>query len=531
MVNRYKVIIVDDEPIIIKSLKLAIPWNEIDMDVVGEARNGEEALELAKKLRPDMILSDIRMPSLDGISLMKEVSQVLPSTLFIIISGYGEFEYAREAVRQGAFDYLLKPIDHDELHNVILEGRKKLDEEMSSKSEAANLLKSVQALSTLVRERMFSEMIEGVDQPFNTLYWIDDWEIEHPYHMLVVSLDNYSMIAKQWTPDDKRLWFFAITNVLQEFGDHHRCLTAFPFHNGEWVLIFHKLSNDEVVDLGKEIVPMIKRYAKISSSVGISREFMGLNSLNQSYHSAQKALYERFIHGVGQVYIDEDSLMQKNEVEVQYPIAIEKKLIQAIRTLNKELFLSHLDELEKELKASNSTKEIVERIILELVVVIHRQFESLNLIPDVTIESLLEHLKDCVMLKEIIQLLKLDFGQWMDLALEEGKSEDAKYNIQKAIDYISNRYHHDIGVDEVAEYVGLSCSHFCVIFKQETSYTFLEYLTKYRIEKACSILHNMDVKVYQIAPLVGYQDPRYFTQVFKKITGMTPTEYRVETSG
>lgn len=523
----YRVILVDDEPIILRSLKVAIPWEQLNMEVVGTAKNGNEALKMAAELKPHIIISDIRMPEIDGITLLKKIMSDQPSVIFVILSGYGEFEYAKESIRRGAFDYLLKPIDHEELYNVMLEAKKKLEIDHHTKSEKENLIKSVQALSTLFRERMLSEMIEGTDQPYNTLYWNDNWEMQHPYYMLVVNLDNYSTIIKQWKADEKRLWFFAISNILREYGTQYNCLSAFPFHNGEWVMIFENTKLDHVIQLGNEIVDLINKYTKLSSTVGISRECSGLEHLNTSYHSAQNALYQRFIHGKGGVYHDQNS--QQQEMKVKYPAILEKKLIHSIRTLDHNAFLQHLDELGQELKSSSCSKGMVEKINLELIVVLYRQFESLNLLKDITLETILNQLNECITLDEIILLVKNTLNQWMKVAIQE-ENEDPKVNMKTALEYISSRYHHDLGIDEVAEYIGLSCSHFCVVFKQETGYTFLEYLTKYRIEKACSILQNADVRVYNVAPLVGYQDPKYFTQVFKKLMGKTPTEYRTDSS-
>lgn len=127
--EKYKVLLVDDEPIILRSLKVAIPWDELQMEIVGEARNGELALHLIEETTPQIIISDIRMPVIDGITLMKEILPKNSKLVFIFISGYGEFEYAREALRQGAFDYLLKPIDHDELVEMLYRAKTRLDEQ------------------------------------------------------------------------------------------------------------------------------------------------------------------------------------------------------------------------------------------------------------------------------------------------------------------------------------------------------------------------------------------------------------------
>jgi len=167
-----------------------------------------------------------------------------------------------------------------------------------------------------------------------------------------------------------------------------------------------------------------------------------------------------------------------------------------------------------------------ERMMVELTVVMFRQYEQMNLLSEWSLEGLLQELQSLGTLSEMIGLLKTNFGRW----ISESRDSQIKDNVQNVIaktqEYILSNYHKDLSMEEVAERADLSISHFCLLFKQVTGYTFLEYLTECRIEKAKYILKNSQVKVYQVAPMVGYQDPRYFTQVFKKVTGMTPTEYR-----
>ncbi|GAA0410443.1 response regulator [Paenibacillus motobuensis] len=523
--GKYRVILVDDEPIILRSLKVAIPWNELELEIVGEARNGEEALRLVRELAPHMIISDIRMPGIDGITLMKKVLAEDAKRLFIFISGYGEFEYAREALREGAFDYLLKPIDHDELIEMILRAKKTLDKQM----ENDKLLHSVQVLSLLARERMFAEVIEGnhSQSPLQHMRWLENSELEEEYFMAVVQLDHYLKLNKIWSLEERRLWLFAIRNILSEWSLSQGALTVFPFHSGEWVLLFPGSMKEEKERLGIDIIQQIKWNTKLPCSIGFSQPVTGIERLSQAYQSAAKALYQRFYSDEEGVFID--SLQGTGDAgDPKYPKHLESSMLECIRTLNHDKLMELLDKTRAYIEDESFSKELAERSIVELTVVLYREFEHMNLIPEWSLEGLLQELHSLGILSEMIQLLKISFGKW----IREGEQNESKENVHviitKSKSYIDNNYHKDLSVEEVSEIAGLSISHFCMLFKQETGYTFLEYLTNYRIEKAQYILKNSHVKVYQVAPLVGYQDPRYFTQVFKKVTGRTPTEYREE---
>lgn len=520
---KYKVLLVDDEPIILRSLKVAIPWDELQLEIVGEAKNGEVALKLIAETTPHIVISDIRMPVIDGITLMKEVLSHNSKLIFIFISGYGEFEYAREALRQGAFDYLLKPIDHDELTEMLIRARTKLERQ----KENEQLMHSVQMLSMLARERMFAEMTLGNPRPLQHLKWLENSELEGEYFMAVVQLDEYSTLTAQWGAEEKRLWLFAIRNIVEDWSMEHGVLTVFPFHNGEWVLLFPGALSVSRRELGEQLITGIKRYSKLSCSIGISRCTQGIDQLSTVYPLAAKALYQRFYSGHAGVFIDEETSLSVNK-EVKYPKTLELSLIESIRTLDMKRMLSLFDEMALYIEAQAIPKEVAERLIVEMIVVLYRQFEHLNMHTDWSLDGLLSKLHSLGTLSDMIAALKAEFGEWIEQSNNPETREDARSVIEKAKRYIESNYHKDLSIEEVSELADLSISHFCTLFKQYTGYTFLEYVTHCRMEKAKYILQNSNVKVYQVAPLVGYQDPRYFTQVFKKATGKTPTEFREE---
>ncbi len=535
-----KVIIVDDEPIILRSLTKVIPWEALGLKLAGSARNGEAALEIVSKERPDIIISDIRMPSIDGITLMRTVMEQDPDVMFIILSGYGEFEYAREAIKHGAFNYLLKPIDHDELQEVLIQAKERIEQRRKTSQEQDTLRRSLRSLSSLVRERMFYGLIEGRDglpySQFRQDYWLDEWELRSPYYMGLVNLDDYEAVIAGWSAEERRLWNFAVNNILNEYLMARGCFTVFPYHNGEWIYIMQGIDAAEMKRIAGELIETIKKCTKLSVSVAISRRFEHIDSLQASYQSCREALCRRFTYGKEKVYMDgerqEDgaALAQGEEVPVHYPLQLEKELSDALRTLDWPRVDRGLAALERDLSSASAPKQTVLHILIQLVVMLHRQLDAYHQMQHGQLEPLLSRLTSLVTLEEMIAEIREQFRRWIQQATEQDQRVDAQAIVRKVLDYVEQHYDHDLGIDEVAELVGLSCSHFCVLFKQVMGCTFLEYLTKYRIDKACSILRNSEIKVFQIAPLVGYQDPRYFTQVFKKVVGKTPSEYRMAQS-
>ncbi|MEC0240713.1 response regulator [Paenibacillus dokdonensis] len=523
---KYKVILVDDEPMILRSLQAAIDWEGLGLEVAGTARNGEGALKLISEHSPDVVISDIRMPGMDGIALMKEVLTGNPKRVFIVISGYGEFEYAREALRQGAFDYMLKPIDHDELTGMLQRAAAHLD----AQTENDKLLHSVHVLSVMARERMFSEWIEGNDRPLRYMQWMENSELEQEYFMAVVQLDHFLRLNEQWLMDEKRLWLFAIRNILEEWSLQHGGLTVFPFHSGEWIILLPKNLQPEKAKLGNDLIYQIKRYSKLSCSVGISRSSKGIGQLSMAYQSATRALYQRFYSEQEGVFIDQGDMGKEvQSAEMKYPKHLEAALMESVRTLDSQRMATLFDELKLYIEQHAFAKEAAERLLVEIAVVLYRHLEYANLLAEWPLDGLIQDLHEAGNLNELIGMLKRAFARQMNESLRSQVKEDGHSLIEKAKVYITNHYHKDLSMEEVAEVVDLSISHFCTLFKQMSGYTFLEYLTQCRMEKAKYILKHTSVKVYQIAPLVGYQDAKYFTQVFKKATGRTPSEFREET--
>lgn len=527
MERQYRVLVVDDEPMIIRGLSLAIPWDKLGLQVVGKASNGEEALWQFNKLKPHIIITDIRMPVMNGLELLKRVTADKPSVLVVLLSGYGEFEYSREALRHGAFDYLLKPISRSELEQTMRRAKSRLDELRSNEREY--LHQSVQAVSELVRERLICSMLEGTDKPYDRLYWLRGWELEHPYFLLLIALDD-AREMKQWDRSERKLWNFAVNNVLSEFGQSHQLITVFPFRSGEWVMLMQQIPQEQMQQIAENIIQCVKTFTKLSCSIGVSRPCRGIDALHASYRSAQHALMARFTGGRERVYQDAGEVrfnQSEPSANVGKQLDIwENRLASAVSSYDQGAMHALLEEWQGELSVSSLKQPDAVALMIELMVGVSKRLADLFGFPLQGLSGLISDIPLCVTLEEMNALIVSAIADYQQLAASQVEREKETGSVRKALQYADKHFHQDVSIDEVAEYVGLSNSHFCVLFKKETGYTFLEYLTKQRIEWACSILKNSDTRIHIVSHMVGYQDPKYFSQVFKKLIGMTPSEYR-----
>jgi len=524
--DRIRMLIVDDEPLILRSLKQAVDWEAIGVDIVGEARSGEEALRLCRAEMPDLVLSDIRMPSIDGLELMRRVKREDADTVFILISGYGEFEYAREGLREGAFDYILKPIDHEELEAAVQKAAAEIRIARERRREEDRLLHSVQTLSMLARERMYAQVMEGIYESGGKWQWLDQSELDKRYFMFLIGLDQFEQLRAQWSDGEYRLWMFVVRNIVEEIGEREGALAVFPFHQGEWVMLWAASARRKQQEIAGELIEALQRYARLTVSIGISRVFEGLPSLEECYQSAKRALLRRFYSGGGQWFPDEEA-HRSDDRTIGKLRALERRLLNDIKVLNGERVGKALDEWGEVVREASLPREIVEQLYLELSALIRRQLEFM--LPDTGRgdELLLPLLRNSESAEEMLTCLKRKVLEWIGNITDGGWSkEQIRASIQRAKDFIADQYHRDIGIDDAAEAAGVSVSHFCYTFKQETGMTFLEYLTRFRIDKACYMLEHTDVKVFQVSQMVGYQDAKYFSQVFRKMMGCKPSEFR-----
>ena len=383
---RYKVVIADDEQLILRNLTQIIDWQSLECELVGTAHNGQGVLEIMKNHQVDILLTDISMPGITGIELLRRINTIEHKTMVILISGYNDFEFAKEAIKNNALDYILKPIDYDELEECIERAIKGLNEQKISEYEHKKYL---------IYELITTGIIDS--QVIN---------MQNPY---------FSIVVRSHIKD--------IEAIIQK---KHRSL-----FDGDSNLYLYKLSNQEIA--------------------------LVVELLNSPIDDA-KTIGDKF--------------------------------------------------------ARNIVDDVSDKCVLAIGKVVMCLFD---------IKKSFDHAKELIKYETYINGNVIT-EEWLK---EEYKpSQSAADLIEDALKYIQNNFQADLGMEQLAQQIGLSVSYFSLLFKQRTGSTFLDYLTNIRIEYACHFLQNSDLKTYEIAQKVGYTDQRYFSQVFKKRMKKTPSEYR-----
>ncbi|KIL38441.1 hypothetical protein SD70_26380 [Gordoniibacillus kamchatkensis] len=511
----YKVIVVDDEPKVRRGLTNLIPKLDGDWTVIGEAKNGYEALEAVKKELPDLVITDIRMPHMNGLDLLSALKEY--PVHVVILSGYGYFEYAQTAVRYGAFDYLLKPLKPEDIRNVlrkVKEQRQPLPAESEAGAARANY-------SKLWKDWLLD--IENENEPPKPLSALFPAGVSRLRIMAVeVDLIDDLVSEDQW--GDRQLVLFAVRNVVQDVIAA-AAGSQFLFANGAQ-LFFLAVGVPDARQLAKRCIDEALRWLKISVSVGVSDETGTYLQLPEKLRHARIALQNKWIYGCGTVS-DYDDLKMEDIIEVGYPIELDAELAMAIRGGRGGDAAGVLAKFVATIKQKNVSFRLFRRFCLQLVSSVIR----------VVYEQRMYEL----VVKQFARpfdLFDRDFSleEYVDFmsglieactaALEWNRTQRQNRTIEKATAYIQANYARDISLEDTARHVNMNPSYFSSYFKLETGSSFVEYLTQLRMDKAKTLMMESQLRLYEIAQMVGYQEVKYFSRLFKKKMGVTPAEYR-----
>jgi two-component system, response regulator YesN len=506
------VLLVDDEDMIRQGICESIDWNKFNMRVIGQAEDGEEALEIFKECNPQLILTDIKMPFMDGLELVEKVRVQDSETYIIIISGYDDFKYAQKAIKLGATDFILKPIDlecvEEILHKISLdftERTKKKDNERELKEKVENSLGILQGnfLKDLIFRKRDSQLIEESVKELQI--------VEADYSVaLIVQLDDLEAL-------DEPLFF------------NEKGVFALEINNKELVILMMGASELSLRNKMNKIGKIVRSEINGSITIAFGKVYPTLLELSHSYGEALKALEYKFILGNGQDIFYErikdkvkeySNVINNKDYEAIYSIDFTEKesiqrdidlLMDNIKNAGRDSYLySQMIVSNIYMSAIKALKEIggkVEEVFDNPI----NEFKQLASNP--TIDLVKDHL--LVTLYKIADYInERQFGKYT-------------YIIDKAKAFINQNYNNpDFSIESAARYVNISNSYFSILFKQETGQTFVDYLTFFRIEKAKYLLRASSFRSYEISEKVGFNNSTYFSTIFKKYTGYSPSEYR-----
>ncbi|QGQ97210.1 DNA-binding response regulator [Paenibacillus psychroresistens] len=526
-----KLLLVDDEEHTRMGIRKVIDWQSHGIEICAEARDGIEAIELIEKHKPEILLTDIRMPEMDGLELIEQVSLLFPTIKCIIMSGYEDFSYAQKALKLGVTDYLLKPCKKQEIMETVLKVKILIEAERLQEKSYEQLRSQFQESYPVLKERHLTKLVQSDNHSHLRTYEIlSKLNIHFPYDytsIMLLSIDNFYRLNEDYSSEDMELYKFCIKNISEEtISAQHNCV-VFEYNN-EIVVILNKDTSLEVSSsspLVESLKENINRFLPFTVSIGLSNCYKGLNQITQSYTEASKALKANHFMGENKI-VAYAELSDDDPKDTSYPINMEKSILQALLNGDISEYEYLLNNFINSLKPESSSKDhfivSTSAFIFSLYhLCVERNINTQNVFgpnflefSNMLSQSSMDHIKDNI----YKTLIKIN---------EELNSKKNNNKLFKTIiDYIDQNYDKDIDRETVAREVFITPGYLSLLFKQELKINFLDYLHKTRIEKSCLLLSNSGSKISDIAYSVGYNDEKYFFQVFKKYTGMTPNQYR-----
>lgn len=522
--------LVDDEERARTGIRTLIDWEAHGIRISAEAWDGAEALECLLTVPVDIVITDIRMPVMDGLALMERLSAEYPAVRRIIMSGYDDFAYAQKALAFGACEYLLKPSRTQEILEAVLKQADSIREERKRKELMERLSAGFRESYPLLKEKTLSRLTLSEHPPYERLLAnlrMNGVTFSHLlFGVVILEIDNFSSLQQRYSNEDLELFKYALKNIAEESLSPGMHCAAFE-HEDHIAVIVNTAELEDAAALipwMETLQTNIAEHLKFTASVGIGSLEPGIEHLRASYKEAAAALERRYFTGQKKIvtHLEADEALD----QISYPLSEEKAILHAVASGNKEETCLRLEQFNRALKPESTSKEHVLKSALALVFALYRFCiernintgevfgQDLTRLSRIMSQSSLEAISDSL----------LDFLNKVREELDEKKNSNKL--LQAAVDYMKQNYMKDISRETVAREVFITPGYLSMLFKQEMKTNFLEVLHQIRTEKASELLGDRSLKISDIAYQVGYNDEKYFFQVYKKYRGMTPSQYR-----
>lgn len=541
----YKVVLVDDEILTREAIAENTPWEEVGFILAGTAENGKEAISIIEAVHPELVITDITMPVMDGLDLSKYIKDNHPTTSVIIISGYNEFEYAKRALSYGVMEYLLKPFTPDELIDVLNKAGKELSKRISEEVQFETLKAEKEMNKSKLQKLFVKDLLEGKATSRNLVSQMENFGMSTIYKyqsVVFVAINNagkFYETNQQETEDSDELLHFAIANVIGELIEGKDGIIQFIGTDERGIYVFSADSEDElsskIKQMGNLFIESVQKYLGVDITLIIGDTVENIADWSHSYSTARSAVKnifyntkEKYIYGA-----DVKTKVKSEEDDVLLTMFADS-IIECIKQENKELLHQNCNKLFEELRSYHFERNDILFRIQNIAFAILMQLKSI-LDPAQQLHAqnheFFQNMQHCRHISE----LEVQFKGFLDFILDQlsvGFMTSNQKLAFQAKDYIEKNFSNkSLSLNDVCSFLGMSPSYFSVVYKNETGETFIETMTRVRMERAKDLLLDATKKNYEVAELVGFVDPHYFGSVFKKYTGMTPTEYGKKVRG
>ncbi|MDF2964480.1 MAG: response regulator [Paenibacillus sp.] len=519
--------IVDDEPLMRIGIEMAVNWTGFGIQEVSTAPNGRIALQMIEQKQPDILLTDVRMPGIDGLELSRIVKERWNRVKVIIISGYDDFTYAKKCISYGVTDYILKPIDGNSLSQTMEKIVTEITEEHHKLQEQAFLSHKLDQTVGIARQKVLKDILFGETaglelQRYSKLLDLED-ALQGGAAIALVKIHSFK--EKSTVFRDGGLLHFAVQNILEELLRIHNIGELMDIRLGSFCLLLRPGDTetlDRFVNLAQKA---LSEYIRVQTAWGISSvNEGGAAGIRRSYEEASRAMKLRWLYPERRMF--QSDKIPDLKLFPSLSADTLKTLFQALSVSNIQPVQEQLDLAYRQLSDGNKyAPDSIEAYFLEMAGILESVQKDRGCPKNEVFEQVKEALYFCDTLEDVLERMNEIFHHAC-LSLQSHLRKPYTKVIREDIDYLNANFRYDISLADAANHVFLNRSYLSYLFVQETGSNFSEFLTELRIEKAKELFRDTTLKNYEVADKVGYRDFRHFGQIFKKHTGMTPSEYR-----
>ena len=540
-----KIFLAEDEVVIRETIKKMIPWEELGFELVGEAADGEMALPLLLRQKPDLLITDIKMPFMDGLTLARLAKKELPNLKIVILSGYDDFNYAKQAISIGVEDYLLKPITKKALIERLSEIRSRYEDEKTQKEYYEKFLREMQAYEKNSSRDFFEALVRSSMDTMEVYKKAEKIGLDivaEAYNILIFTMNCEEDFSGQ--KEEYSEWEAESLLLLEGFFAGNPSATLFRSN----VFAYGVLIKGQKEKIEEETRKCVEEIQKILNRKTERRQWFlaagqpveRLSQIQKSYHTASRAFSQRYLYDENILYYDEmktievhsnaeesavNEYLQKVDVNALNPAILQKFLSNGLQEETKNFVKDYFYAIGQEPLESN---------IFRNYVALNVRFSVISFLKGlgcdtkkVDSENTEEMLAECGKnIENAISYAENMISQ--AIVLRDQNSGNKNRSILKnAVDFIESHYmEEEISLNTVANVANVSANHFSALFSQNMGQTFIEYLTSLRMNKAKELLRCTGMRSSEIAGEIGYKDAHYFSYLFKKTQGMTPSDYR-----
>jgi two-component system response regulator YesN len=524
-----------------KGLVECVNWNDYGVEVAGEVANGKKALEFLQNNPVDIVLTDVAMPQMDGIELVKNIRDAQMNVKVIFVSGHTDLPYLKKALKLDAIDYIIKPVKLDELDAVLIKIVGLYEQEKKQKETFEELKQKLEESMPVLKERFISALLKrsiGEQDYIARRLRFLGLPFECSDKFTVISMDismsgEMGSDAERQVPENlekMEMGLISLSTDRMQTGSKRYNSLSLVEDDSVYACVLSSeniLTYDESIEIAKNIQQYFFLKTGYLSAVGIGKEADGIDRLHYSYAQSKKALEQKYFLGQDAVIHFND--LEKTNIKVGLELTEQKEsIISCIRLGQKEDAEKAVDQLFKVIQEPGTANmQYVKNMCIELTVLAEKEFLEMKISDSSRWQGkyLWSNIPNHHSFEETRLWLKKQFGEMAD-TIRSVKSTTVVNFTGMMVKFVDENYKRDITIHTLANEFFITSNYVCLLFKKETGITFNDYLTKVRMEKAKEVLRNPRLKVYEIAEMVGYHDVDYFGKLFKKDTGMTISKYR-----